>query len=120
MSKSCCEYQSYEPDKILPYTGKVRRYMQLAKNIAGQSLLPDYRHGAVLVRGGSVINTGTNKLNFCSFGSRFRDPDDGIATVHAEIAAVLGIERSSTEGAAIYVARIGKSGIYRFRECREL
>ena len=113
MSKSCAEYQTYKPDKILNYNGKVQRYMHLAKNIAFQSPLPDYRHGAVLVRGGSVINTGTNKLNFCSFGNRFRNKKEGKATVHAEIAAVLGIERSNTEGAIIYVARIGKAGAYR-------
>jgi deoxycytidylate deaminase len=91
------------------YSGKVARFMSLAKNVARQSDFSDYRHGAVLVRGGSIINTSPNKDSFCSFGARFRTNQSGPATVHAEIGAILGLDRSITDGAILYVARIGKS-----------
>ena len=45
-----------------------------------------------------------------SFGSRFCKEHDGIATLHAELGAILGLERSVTEGATLYVARVGKDG----------
>tara|TARA_Y100000296_G_C5118210_1_gene228953 strand:+ start:654 stop:1049 length:396 start_codon:yes stop_codon:yes gene_type:complete len=91
------------------YSGRVARFMSLAKNVARQSDFPNYRHGAVLVRGGSIINTSPNKDSFCSFGARFRNNQAGPATVHAEIGAILGLDRSITDGAILYVARIGKS-----------
>ncbi len=75
------EYDS----RIYRYTGKVYRYMELAKRIAFQSDYPDYRHGAVLVKGGSIRNTSHNKNNFCSFGSRFRKRQTGKATVHGDV-----------------------------------
>jgi len=90
------------------YSGKVARFMSLAKNVARQSEFTNYRHGAVLVRGGSIINTSPNKDSFCSFGARFRNNLPGHATVHAEIGAILGLDRSITDGAVLYVARIGK------------
>jgi len=95
------------------YNGKTARFMTLAKNVANQSTYSDYRHGAVLVRGGSVINTSPNKDGHCAFAKRFRKREEGIATVHAEVGAILGLDRSVTEGATLYVARIGKAGEFR-------
>jgi len=95
------------------YSGRVARFMSLAKNVARQSDFPNYRHGAVLVRGGSIINTSPNKDSFCSFGARFRNDQPGHATVHAEIGAILGLDRSITDGTILYVARIGKSDDFR-------
>jgi len=97
------------------YNGKVARFMSLAKNIAGQSEFPDFRHGAILVKGGSIFSTSPNKDSFCPFGARFRNDDEqpGRATVHAEIGAILGLARSITDGATLYVARIGKAGEFR-------
>ena len=86
--------------------------MELARRIAHQSTFDGPRHGALLVRGASVINVSENKNSFCGFGRRFRNGDIqlGHATVHAELGAILGIERRTTEGAEIYVARVGKKG----------
>lgn len=95
------------------YNGKTARFMALAKNVAAQSTYGDYRHGAVLVRGGSVINTSPNKDSHCAFAKRFRRRDFGHATVHAEVGAILGLDRSTTEGTTLYVARIGKAGDFR-------
>lgn len=66
-----------------------------------------FRHGAVLVRHGSVMSVGLNKDKPCSFGNRFRPKDMGEATVHAELAAILNVPRSQTEGADLYVVRVG-------------
>lgn len=92
-------------------TGKNKRYFELAKRTAQKSGFRT-RHGAVLVKGGSVINVSTNSDDYCSFGMRFRN-EPGKATIHAEIGVILGLDRSVTEGSTIYVARINKKGEYR-------
>ena len=100
-------------DRLHRYRGKIQRYMQVAKKSACNSEFPDYRHGAVLVRGGSVINISYNKDKFCSFGHRFRSKTEGKATLHAELGAILGMDRSITDGATIYVARVGKENNFK-------
>jgi len=109
--------KEYEPStqKTHKYTGKVKRYFELAKRVALQSNFPAYRHGAVLVRGKSVRNSACNKDSFCSFAARFRNKhiQEGRATLHAELGAILGVDRSITEGSTIFVTRIGKKGDYK-------
>ena len=101
-----------------------RRYFDLAKNIAYSSSYEKLRHGAVLVRGGSVINAACNKDNFSSFGSRFRDPEAGHGTHHAELGCILGIAREVTTGADIYVCRVNKQNEFRLSKpckmCHEI
>ena len=108
----CAEYNSKSADKFFDYSGKVGRHMELAKRMAAQSVYPSYQHGAVLVKGSSVRNTSFNKGSFCSFGNRFRK-EPGHATLHAELGAILGLDRSITEGATIFVARVGKEGDFK-------
>jgi tRNA(Arg) A34 adenosine deaminase TadA len=100
-------------ERVMTYKGRNSRYFRLASKVALCSAQEDYRHGAILVKGGSVINTSCNKQSFSSFGSRFRASDLGIATLHAEIGAILGVDRNKTEGATVYVCRVGKDGGYR-------
>ena len=88
---------------------KETRCLKIAAKAAEQSGHDTFRHGAVLVRGGSVINVAANSDNHTAFGQRFRT-DPGKATHHAEVACVLGLDRSATQGGTIYVARIGKNG----------
>ena len=102
----------YSPDKLHEYAGRIGRYLEQAKKVATHSG-EGYRHGAILVKGGSVINSSINKNSYCSFGMRFRKKEQGLATVHAELGAILGIDKKLTHGATIYVARIGKQGMYR-------
>lgn len=92
---------------------KKNRYFQLAKRVAEQSDYGRIKHGAILVKGGSVINTAHNKSNFCSFGRKFRASDEGIATLHAELGAILGLPRDVTRGGTIYVVRINREGHFR-------
>jgi len=84
-----------------------RRYLDLAARIAQQSTHPCQNHGCVLVKGGSVLNASCNKNNYCGFGSRFRDFDKRThSTLHAELGAILGLDRSITSGSVAYVVRI--------------
>jgi deoxycytidylate deaminase len=99
--------------KLHKYTSRLKRYFEVAKRAAIQSEFPDYRHGAILVKGNSIRNISSNKSNFCSFGNRFRSMIPGKATLHAELGAILGIDRSITEGATIFVMRVGKEGDYK-------
>ena len=92
---------------------KVKRYFDLGRNLAYNSPYGKIRHGAVLIKGGSVLNASFNKDKYTSFGSRFRSPTRGHATVHAEIGCVLGLPRSVTSGADVYVCRINRNGEFR-------
>ena len=86
------------------------RCLKIAAKAAEQSGHDSFRHGAVLIRGGSVLNVAANSDNHTSFGQRFRPPHLGRATQHAEIGCVLGLDRGVTQGGTIYVARINKDG----------
>ena len=93
---------------------KTRRTLELAKRVAQNSTYGKLKHGAVLLKGGNVINVAFNKPDFSSFGNRFRNNYTcGHATTHAEIGAILGIPRTKTEGATVYVVRVNRSGQYR-------
>lgn len=91
-------------------TKKTKKYVDLARRMADQSTYPNFKHGAVLVKGSAVINASCNKNGFNSFGARFRKKEYGTATLHAELGAILNVERSKTEGATIYVVRINRRG----------
>ena len=90
--------------------GKQYRYISLAKKVAEQSNYGKFRHGAVLVKGSSIRNVAYNKHRHCGFGKRFRDRNEGDATLHAELGAILGVDRSITQGSTIYVVRINREG----------
>lgn len=54
-----------------------------------------------------MLNASCNKNNYCGFGSRFRDFDKRThSTLHAELGAILGLDRSITSGSVAYVVRI--------------
>ena len=94
----------------MPIAGRKKRLVELAKRIAESSEAPDYKHGAVLVKGGTVLNVSVNKNRHARFGKRFRRRDCGHTTHHAELGCVLGLDRSVTRGADVYVVRVGKGG----------
>ena len=99
--------------QIVDVSKKQKRYFDLARNIAYNSPYNKIRHGAVLVKGGSVINASCNKDNFSSFGTRFRGPNIGHGTHHAELGCILGISRGVTSGADVYVCRVNKQEQFR-------
>tara|TARA_Y100000310_G_scaffold267691_1_gene279781 strand:+ start:64 stop:450 length:387 start_codon:yes stop_codon:yes gene_type:complete len=87
--------------------------LDLAAKAAEQSRFDKSRHGAVLIKGGSIINVTSNNGNYSSFGSRFRDPNKGMATHHAELSCILGLPKNVTNGSSLYCARINKKGLWR-------
>ena len=98
MSNAPSEYDAGPlTERVMVYRGRNSRYFNVARKAALCSAQSDYKHGAVLVKGGSVINTSCNKNR----------------RLHAELGAILGLERSVTEGATLYVARVGKDGGFR-------
>ena len=93
------------------FTGKrKKRFIDIAKKVAENSAETGYRPGAILVRGNSVLNASCNKNAYSRFGERFRRRDKGDATHHAELGCILGLDRSVTRGADVYVVRVGRSG----------
>lgn len=97
------------PQKV-EITKRLNRYFELARRVANQSSYGKFRHGAVLVNGGNVINVSHNKNNTCSFGARFRNPNAGRATLHAELGCILNLEKDSTHNGDVYVVRINPAG----------
>jgi len=91
-------------------TRRSERLFGFAKRMALMSEYGKFSHGAVLCKYGNVLNASHNKDKTCSFGSRFRCPKKGRATLHAELGAILNMPRDSTEGADIYVVRVNKTG----------
>ena len=82
----------------------------MATRVAENAAQGGYKHGAVLVRGNIVLNASHNKNAYTRFGERFRRRDKGDATHHAELGCILGLDRSITRGADVYVVRVGRSG----------
>jgi len=101
-----------------------KRYIELCKRVAENSESSDYRHGAVLVKGSTVLNVANNKNVHARFGKRFRKRDCGHATHHAELGCILGLDKSKTSGATVYVVRVNKQGVYRLSKpcpmCHEI
>ena len=85
--------------------------MELARRQAIQSCLP-MKHGAVLFKGGSVLNVSHNRNQFNAFGMRFNGGNTLKATLHAELSCVLNLDKSITQGASIMVVRIRSNGDY--------
>ena len=87
------------------------RHLKLAEKIAATSTHKKSRHGAVLVRGGAIINIAKNSNRYTKFGQRFMPYNHNWpATHHAELACVLGLDKRTTIGSTVYVARVGKRG----------
>jgi deoxycytidylate deaminase len=100
-------------------SGKKKHYIQSAVKVATSSTYKRLKHGAVLVKGGKIINASCNKNKFCSFAQRFRNLNLGNATLHAELGTILGLDRSVTQGSTIYVVRINGTGQLRMsKPCR--
>ena len=52
---------------------KTQRTLELAKRVASNSTYGRLMHGAILIKGGNVVNVAFNKPDFTSFGNRFRN-----------------------------------------------
>jgi deoxycytidylate deaminase len=94
-------------------SGRITRYFEAARAQANNSVYGKLRHGAVLVKGGSILNAGYNKDDYTSYANRYRPPDCGPATRHAEAECLLGISKSQTSRSDIFVCRINNDGEFR-------
>jgi hypothetical protein len=59
------EYDIGPEYRTLQFNGRIKRMMSLAKKVAYNCEAEDYKHGAVLAKGGTVINTAFNKNRLC-------------------------------------------------------
>ncbi len=94
--------------KIEPSKKMLKRF-ELAEALAINND-SKFRHFALLVAKGTIINTSHNSKRPCSFGTRFRNPDKGQATLHSELGAILNVSRQNTEGSDVYVVRVNANG----------
>ena len=107
---------SEEIGDIVHLSRRQNRYFDLVKNVALQNS-DKFKHAAVLVSGGKIINVAGNSKRGCSFGARFRKRGLGLASGHAELLSILNIERKNTQGADIYVGRVNAYGEWRNSLC---
>lgn len=116
MKSSLAHIADEDVGNIIAPSKKQIRYFELAKNVALQN--PEkFKHAAVLVSGGKIINVAGNSKRSCSFGARFRKKELGLASGHAELLSILNIERKNTQGADIYVVRVNAYGEWRNSLC---
>lgn len=94
---------------LIRLSRKKRSFINIAKKVAERSEFYPYRHGAILAKGSSILSTSENKNKYNSFADRFCQ-HNGIATIHAELGCILGVNNSITRNGSIYVVRIGKKG----------
>lgn len=80
--------------------------MNLATNLAMSSDC-NFKHGAVVVKGGRIVSTGINRFkNHPMMVSPEHIKEH--CSVHAEVDAIRKLKNA--RGATIYIARIGKRG----------
>ena len=80
----------------------------IAQHIAIEEALRsqhNFKHGAVIVKNGKVINSARNQ--YCTI-DRINSFKARIWSIHAEMNALQGLPRSLTRGADIYVVRVSK------------
>jgi deoxycytidylate deaminase len=104
---------------LAPLTRSQRSYLNRATRLAAKSQVVQ-RHGAVVVKGGSVISTGVNSyandpvmfpVDHFEVDSMPRFSNRNHLSVHAEVAAIRRASSEQLRGAVLYVARISKGGV---------
>ena len=84
----------------MAWTQREESLMRFAVGIAGNSIEPN-RHGAVIVRKGVPISTGWNKDKTHPAAKHYYSK-----CIHAELAAIVRLNRVDLTGTHIYVTRI--------------
>lgn len=103
-------------DKDKQLSNKQKSLLSLAIRMAETSDMPQ-KHGAVIVKAGSVLAVGVNKWRNKTSSPSASEEYNPHLTYHAEIDALLRC--SNAEGAVIYIARINKDGHHKFsRPCQ--
>lgn len=87
-------------------TSKDRRWVELAWKLSKNSPHPKYKYTALVVKS-RLVSTGFNKNGRPKFFVREIIPGQGH---HAEIDALLGLDKSVTKGATLYCAGMTNLG----------
>lgn len=99
-------------------TRKQRSHLSRAVRLAERSAVPQ-RHGAIIVKGGSVLAHGVNSYSndprmfpITLFGEeKLPHSERGShLSVHAELAALRKVNPEQLKGAVVYVARVNRRG----------
>ncbi len=85
--------------------GRHRRWINYCIKLCQKSNVKDYKHAAVLVKGGNVISIGINKYKCGILADRIY----GKKGWHSEADCLLSIHKSKIKNATLYVAGINKS-----------
>lgn len=93
--------------KRVSHSNRQRAFLDLAVRLAESSEL-EFKHGAVVVRGGSVLAVGVNKWKNRNLPPTPVTEYNPNLTVHAEMDALSRI--ANPKGVTIYVARVNKHG----------
>lgn len=98
-------------------TRSQRSYLSRAMKLAHRSRVVQ-RHGAIVVKGGSIIATGFNRYSndpkrfpvdyFSS--EKLAHEERNAISLHAEVAALRKLAPEQLRGATVYVARVTPSG----------
>lgn len=94
--------------KLVTNTKRIARRLELAGRAALLSTHRSQRHGAILVKGGSILSVGCNHPDFSKHAGLHRDYTEyNVGSLHAEIAALRGLPKNVTQGSIAYVVRLG-------------
>ena len=89
-------------------SAKDRELISFTKKVALKSVMP-YRAGAVIIKGGRVIATGFNRASPASLKSDLYLPH---SYIHAELDAILSVDKERVQGSImavfIYTKRSGR------------
>lgn len=85
------------------------KYLERALLLASCSEHSNFKHGAVLVKGGKVLSEGSNK--YTNTGKMH-----GFGSIHAEECALRGIKKDP-RGGVMYIARVASYGPAMSKPC---
>lgn len=99
-----------------PISDKAQYWFKFAKEVAEKSDHRCFHHGAVLVKGGSIIEKSANYDRYLSFADQFRKYGEWHGTYHAEIGCLYGRSKENIGGSSLFVVRINPCGLLRNSE----
>lgn len=92
----------------------MHRFLRLAYDLGNAHQFDpslDFKHCAVIVRGGKILSVGYNRRGWNGLSEHYR-ANDYSCTVHAEADAIISKRRKIRfEGAKIYVVRLKAFGL---------
>jgi len=95
----------------IPISSRQLRYFELAKKLSRKSDHHRHKLGCVIVNRNKIVGVGWNLLKtHPSSRNKYR-------TIHAELAAILGIDPADLHGSSVYVFRESTHGLALAKPC---